>query len=185
MRTKKSGAVLFLFLLGGVQAFAKVTVPEHAGTLVVTFPNGEIKLIDKGETLPDIPTQSKLEILDGTISIGSEDGDSVIAACLRHEANVAGGASAKVTCTPGASQIEAVNGIVVVMDPMGKQTSLDAKDPANNIYKIQDQGTLTAKEKEPAPPTEAGDIPGSTPASGIVGDTTPVDSRSIQSSPGQ
>ena len=180
---KRSLFFLFLFLLGGVSAFAKVSVTEHAGTLVVTLPNGEIKLIDKGEALPDIPTQTKLEILDGNISATAEDGDSIVVACLRHEANLAGGVSGKVVCTPQLSQIEAVDGVIVIVDPNGKQITIDSKDPNNKIFKIEGEAPGGAKKK--VPPTEAGGLPGSPASTGIAGEGTPVDSRDIESSPGQ
>ncbi len=151
-------------------AAAKIVLqPDFQGSLLITYPNGEIAMLNPGDPIPDIPSGSSIQVFKGSFSVQTEPGDSVKVACLAHEATAAGGASAGVSCSENAGAIEAKKGTLNLVDPTGKTFSIEE----GNSYPI----ALVAPGE--APPTF-----GTEPTAFPEDDQeVPVDSRSIDASP--
>lgn len=167
----------FLFLLTvmivGVSvspAQAKITInSDFEGTVVITFPNGEIALIEPGDPIPEIPQGSTLEVFDGTFTVTTEEGDQCQISCLEHSATASDGASASLSCAEESGVLKVTAGSIPIVTPAGTVSDV----VAGTEYPIQAGGA------EQAPATAATE-PAGTP---VGDDAPPADSRSIESSP--
>lgn len=171
MSLKMMSVALFLTLGFFIPlSFAKIILqPDFQGTLLITFPNGEIAMINPGDPIPDIPSGSSLQVFKGSLSVQTEPGDSVKIACLNHEATVADGGVAGLSCSDDSGSIEARKGTVNLLDPLGKEHSIKEGDR----YPIAAPGT---QEAPPVAGTEGPSFPQDE-------NEVPVDSRSIDASP--
>ena len=183
MMIKKWSDLLFLCMLALLFAFparpawAKVTLqPDFQGTVVITLPNGEISLLEAGDNIPEIPSNSMIEVFDGKFSLTTEQGDKIQVSCLDHDFEIANGGSADLSCAEESGLLKSVKGITKLIDEAGKEAEIKEGEE----YPIRVTGAA-----EQAPPTEAGEPIGGAPAGGGLGDAPPVDSRSIESSPSQ
>ncbi|HLD50304.1 MAG TPA: hypothetical protein VJC08_03825 [bacterium] len=166
-------AMLLAALLTPAIAEAKITVqPDFLGTLLVTFPDGSVQMIDVGEPIPDIPPGSSVEIFAGKMSISTDPGDSLKLSCLGSEASVGGGSSVSFGCGESEGALSVTKGAVQVTQTDGSEKSIT--DGQEYVIKSQ-EGTGQA-----SPPTAEGDSLG-TP----VGEVNPPDSRSMEVSPSQ
>ena len=168
---------LFLFaLMFSRPAFAKIVIqPDFKGTVVITFSNGEISLIEPGDTIPDISSGATMEVFDGHFTVATQEGDSVQLSALDSIATVANGASATLSCSEESCVLKVLQGSVELKNAAGVKTTLAAGT----------EKTIQAGEGAPAAPTAAGEPTGSAPAGGGLADAPPVDSRNIESSPSQ
>lgn len=167
-------ALLWLtaFSYGPVQA--KVAVSEDfTGTLMVILKDGEIKLIEAGEAIPDIPSDSTIQVIDGSVKILTEEGDTVTLACLDHTAVLGGGSSAELACDSAKGLLKVQDGSADVTDPQGATT---------NVTGGQEYPMKPLEKPLAAPTAELSGTAGE-PAGGDLSDLPPVDSRSIDSSP--
>ena len=165
---------ILIALLVPVIAEAKITVqPDFQGTLLVTFPDGTVQMIDVGEPIPDIPAGSSVEIFAGKMTLSTDPGDSLKLSCLGSEASVGGGSSVSFGCGESEGTLNVAKGTVQVTQADGSQKSLtDGQE-----YAIKSQEDTTGQA---SPPTSEGDSLG-TPA----GEVNPPDSRSMEVSPSQ
>jgi hypothetical protein len=183
MFLKKAGRSPILFLATLMFALLCATGPvradvsvakEFEGTLVVTFPDGEIELLEAGDNIPAIPSQAVLEIFDGSFSVVTGDKDSIDVACLDHTGSAGAGTSLTLSCLETSGLLKVAAGNVSLRTPDGKIVQLGAGDE----YAIQLPGLPQA-----APATAAGED--NQVARGIAGEDTnpPVDPRGIDPSP--
>ena len=167
-------AALFAFTFA-FTAEAKITInPSFQGTLVITFPDGEISLLEAGDAIPDVPSGSTVEVFDGQFTLDLEAGDKVSASCLDHEITASVAGSLSLQCGEESGLLKVLKGSLQLTDDQGKQSELKE----GTEYTIQ----LEASEKT-APPTAAGEALGGPPAGGDLAEAPPVDSRSLESSP--
>lgn len=181
----KMNAVFLFFLCLALPAEAAVTVTEREGNLLITYPNGETQLVNEGDNLGDLPPQTILEVIDGKITLKTEEGDNVVAKCFGYSANFAGGASGSVTCKADNHFIVPIQGVAVIVSPSGEQTVLEGSGlgttAEESMFNIPDEAV---KEAQTLPPTQEGNNNlGGDETSSLVDENTPVDSRDIQASP--
>lgn len=144
------------------QAFAKINLDSgFKGTVVVTQPDGELVLLEPGDEIPEIPSGSTIEVIDGTVSISSEEGDEVEVACLDHSASASGAGSLTLNCAEDSGALKVVQGQVTVTDPEGTQTTLEAgkefafqraaeaKTPEPTAATTNDSATAPEADSEP------------------------------------
>lgn len=169
--------LLFLLVLFTSPAFAKIALqPDFQGTVVITFANGEISLIEPGDAVPDIPSSgATMEVFDGHFTVMTQEGDSVQLSALDHLVTVANGASATLTCSEESCVLKVLSGSVELANAAGIKTTLAAGT----------EQTIQAGEAAAAPATAAGEPTGGAPAGGSLAEAPPADSRNIQSSPSQ
>ena len=77
MKLKMVLGVLGLFLISMMLSqtvYAKDVITNRTGTIMITRPDGAVFTIGKDEPLPDIPSGSTVEILDGSANIASTAG---------------------------------------------------------------------------------------------------------------
>lgn len=160
---------LFALILGATSnAYAKITIePGFTGTILVTTPDGAVKLIDPSSEMPEIPSGSVLDAIDSTLVVKTEAGDSVSVGCLGNSVTASGGASAGITCSSESGKVTALKGDVQVLDASGNTTVVP-----EGSEKILEVSALAA----PATADIAGQ---GQPAEGAP----EVDSRSLESSP--
>lgn len=145
--------------------------PDFQGTLLITFPDGDVQFVNAGESLPEIPSGSTVEVFSGQLTVSAEPGESVTISCLGTSAGVGGGGSASVSCGEDSGSVKALSGNVVITDQDG------------NTSELTEGGESPIGTPSPGPeaePTAAGDEPG-TPADDGGGQEP--DPRSIESSP--
>ena len=176
MKTKRSLVIACLLItILALPAFAEIALESNfTGTVLITFPSGEIALVGAGESIPPIPPGSTIEVLDGKVTVRTGQSDAVKLSCLGHEGTAGGNASVECSCGGDSGLLKINKGSLNVVDREGKQTNLQE----GSEYAIQ----VGAPEKAPA--TAAGDTPGGSPLPGSLASEPPVDSRNIESSPG-
>ena len=165
--------VLFTGVLGIIcfPAFAKISLnTDFQGTVVITQPDGELVLLEPGDAIPEIPSGSTIEVIDGTVSISSEAGDKVEVACLDHSASASGAGSVSLNCAEDSGAIKVVQGQVTLTDPNGTQTELEAGK------EFAFQRTAAAQTPEPTAATT------NDSATSPETDSEP-DTRSLEASP--
>lgn len=163
-----------LLIIGTLpNAFAKITLqPDFEGSVMITTPEGKVTVLSPGDPIPDIPSQSKIEVFDGNMKVQTEDGDTAVCACGGNEGAMSGGASAQINCQESEASIEVLEGKLILRDEAGQTSTLEKG--------TQKELTLQPETKKAAE-TGAGNEIGAPVDSGIP----PVDSRSIDSSPNQ
>lgn len=174
MKTRKfkHAAVMLcaLLVVSLIPAFAAVVVEEFQGTLVITFPDGDIALLEAGDPVPAIPSGSVIEVFDGSFTLKTDAGDNITVACLENEAVVGDGASVTLSCREETGTLAALNKALEVRDSVGEMKQLAAGEEM--VLQLLGLGALT-------PATAAGGETGLA----IGDDNPPVDSRSIAASP--
>ena len=166
----KVSSLLFILSLIAFPAFAKVTVdPGFQGSLMITTPDGDVQLVEPGQTLPEIAPNSLSEVFNGQITLSTDEGESVLLSCLGTEASVGGGSSATLACSEEAGNLKVTKGSAHVKDPAGNEKDV----PEGQEYPI----TLT---EATAAPTGQGEETGTETETGNEG---VPDSRSIEASP--
>ncbi len=169
--TKILTAVGLACFSGALTCGAIQVQPDFQGTLLITFPDGNVQFVNAGENLPDIPSGSTVEIFSGQLTVSAEPGESVTISCLGTSAGVGGGGSASVSCGEDSGSVKALSGNATIADQNG------------NTSELAEGSEFTIGAPSPGPdaePTAAGDEPG-TPAD--TGGGPEPDSRSIESSP--
>ncbi|MBI3313082.1 MAG: hypothetical protein HYZ83_02470 [Candidatus Omnitrophica bacterium] len=167
---------VFLSAFLPFSVFADIALgPDFQGTLVVTSASGEVNLINPGEPLPNVSSDSVIEVLNGSFTVATGEGESISLTCHNQTAVVSKGASASLVCSSESGLLKILKGSVTLIDETNKEIVL----PEGTEHPIG-----PAKKKD-APPTGAGEPEGSSPAGGDLAQITPVDSRSLQSSPSQ
>ncbi|HXV28616.1 MAG TPA: hypothetical protein VD913_06605 [bacterium] len=164
---------VFLYLPSAIAVIA--LQPGFTGTIVITHPNGEIHIAESGKSVSDIPSESTLQVSEGSIVVATEPGDYVELVCLEYGISVRDGAKVSLDCqesSQGSGLLVVMEGPVDVTDPQGGTVSLQNGDR----YPMQGE-----KEKT-APPTGADESTGGEADSSGLGDDANPDSRSIQSS---
>jgi len=174
-------SLLIVFLLFGPPfSFAEITVqPDFQGTVLITFPNGDIALVEKGDPLPEIPPGSTIEVFGGHATVAAGGEDSVKVSCLGHQGVVGGGCSVEVNCGEKSGLFTMLKGTGRVTDQNGNEQALNEGEE----YPIEIfPGPATETTGETTPPTAAGEPTGGPPAGGDLGEDPPVDSRSLEAS---
>lgn len=170
---------VFVFFAVFFQVFslmaAPVIQPEFEGVLVVTSPAGDLTLLEPGEKIPAIVSDSVIEVFDGSFTVTTGQGDKVTGSCLNHKVKIENGASVKISGTENSGLVTVLEGEATVIDPSGKIRLLKKGEE----YPI----SLTVVTESPAPTTAAGEPLGGPPAGGDLGQVAPPDSRNLQSSP--
>lgn len=162
-----------VLLSAGVLHAAIVLDPAFSGTVIVTSPEGEIKIYQPGEPVTAIADNSTVEIFNGDVTVTTEKGDSVNVSCGKASAGVSGGGSAAVSCGEKSGTLKVLTGPVKMLGPDAPKNLLEE----GKEYPFGQTGDLAKR----APATaDVDDTTGTTPA----GDP-PVDSRSIQASQSQ
>lgn len=141
--------VLF-FLLLLPNAFSEITInADFSGTIVITFPDGDIALLEAGDPLPSIPAGSSIEVFDGAFSVKTGTDESVSVGCLGSQFSVSGGSSATVTCgdLSGTVNVEGEEHIItapdngtdeVIADPTADIAQPGIPIPKNNPVNSRD-----------------------------------------------
>lgn len=162
-----SGLVLSIAMgITGV-AEAKITVkPDFTGTLMITTPEGKVIMLDPTNPVPEILSQSTLEIFQGMMVVNLEKGDQASVGCLGKTGKASGPATFEVQCTEQKGTIKSLVGSIVFEE--------------FTVAEGEEKSFPLAEQKE-APATAAGEEKGTSTDLGVP----PVDSRSIQTSPSQ
>jgi hypothetical protein len=174
----KSKMTAFMYMLAAIlmtgNAYAAVTLqPDFKGTIVITTAKGEVQILNPGDAVPEIPSGSSLEVLEGTISISTSAGDSVNLNCLGHTIVLKDDSSADLKVSSDEGLLKVQKGKAGVNKPDGNEDKV-AEGDEYHIKKV-------SQETSQAAPTQAGETLG-TGAEG-TSDVNPPDSRSIESSP--
>ncbi len=161
------GFVVISMMVLGSQAEAKISVnPDFEGTLMITTPEGKVVMLDAGNPVPEIPSQSTIEGFQGNLMLTLEPGDSVATGCLGATGSASGPATLSVQCGESEGLVKVIKG-TLVFDKFSVSEG--------------EQKSLPLEKKAEAPPTAAGDELGTPTELGAPA----VDSRSLQSSPSQ
>ena len=141
MKTTKMAAVFILFLIYSIPAFAKVTIDSFKGSLLVTGPDGSIKLVETGEPVPDIQEESTIEVFNGEFVLSAGAGEKIKFACGGNEGEAgSGGASINLSCGETGGLLKVVEGTAHLKIVSGKE--LDLKTGAEEVLT-----TIAAKAK--------------------------------------
>ncbi len=168
--------ILLIALLIPSLAHAKITVqPDFQGTLLVTFPDGKVQMIDAGEPLPDIPSGSSVEVFAGKVALSTGQGDALKLSCLGSEGSVGGGSSVSLGCGETEGTVSVKKGAVQILEPDGTQKNFT--EGQEYSMKLKEDSS----DQPPPPATSEGDSLG-TPAGG---EPPPPDTRSMEVSPSQ
>lgn len=165
--------VLFFSLMAGPVFSEIILEPNFSGTLLITFPNGEITFIGPGEPIPEIPANSLVEVLEGQVTIHAGEGDTVNVSCLGEGGAAQGGSSVALTCGSDSGLLKVLQGSFNLVDREGNETNLSE----GAEYPIQ------LGEPSEAPPTAGLETRGGPPVGGDLAAEPPVDSRDVESSP--
>ncbi len=163
---------LFAFLqFFPASASAAIAVDSFQGSLLITLPDGSVKLVDSGEPLPEIQEQSTLEVFEGQFTLSAGEGEKVRVACGGNEAEVSGPASVTLSCSQTGGLLKVEQGTAHLTEISGEERDVNAgQEVALSI--------VDAKKAEPvAAPDDNG-----TP---VEPSASEPDSRSIDASVSQ
>jgi len=173
--------ILLIFTLTFVApAFAKIsivptnlpgiesTTGDFAGTLVLTGPDGQIKIYESGDAVPEIVSQSTIEIFDGHISVALQEGDKATFSLLGNEFKAENETEVTLICGVNDCKIVVRKGLVSYTDETGQVGTVKAPDE----FQVFLGKPLTAE------PTAEGETTGFNLEPEVV-----PDSRNIESSP--
>ena len=172
--------IVFLFFPATAQAKIQIG-KDFQGMLVITMPhmgtgevktNGEVIILEPGDTIPDIPSGSTLEVAEGNFTVTADAPDNVTISCLNHSSSLGNGASVNLGCGPSSGLVKVLKSSIVLLDEDKKEIRLKEGDQ----YEIIAKALKTTKD---APATAAGELPGNP----VKPDAPPVDSRDLPSSP--
>lgn len=145
---------LSLFACGFVLLFpragfsAVVVDSQFEGTLVITSAEGEINLVEPGDTIPPIANGSILEVFDGKFTVTTEEGDEITVSCLENEAAVSGAASVVLSCGENSGKISVVKGKASVTDDEGKSVTLNEGESYDIQMPVLSEASPTASGEE-------------------------------------
>ncbi|MDP3919480.1 MAG: hypothetical protein Q8R76_01555 [Candidatus Omnitrophota bacterium] len=160
-------SLAFMMSVGGASPVYAVDInSDFEGTLVITTPDGEIILVQPGESIPEIAPGSVLEVFDGQFAVATAAGDSVVVLHLDHEVTVADGASLEFIGTEDQGNVRVVNGPVTVLTNVGEEIILNTGDE----YIIQSQSFLPG-----LPATAEGRSTGFSPDDDSIPDSSDID----------
>lgn len=146
---------LFLFTAFSSAGYAAVTVdPQFEGTLVITTPDGEINLIEPGDPIPSIVSDSIIEVFDGKFKVTTGEGDKISVSCLEHEAALSGAASVTLSCGENSGKLTVDQGTVSLTDDEGKTVSLGAGESYDIVMPVLSEAAPTAEGEELGLPAE-------------------------------
>ncbi len=78
---------------------AAVTVDtSFTGTVILTFHDGNVTLLEAGDKIPPIPNDTTIEVFDGSLTVHTSDSDQVQVGCFGQNHSMGGGATASLTC---------------------------------------------------------------------------------------
>lgn len=163
-------AFLFALTFSASQGFAEITLEPLKGSLVITSPDGTVKLLDFGETVPAISSKSVIEVFDGQMRIVVTGEDSVTWACGGNTGAIGGGSSAAISCGESSGTLEVLEGELTYTDSDGATQTAKAGE------------TITLKiVPQTAPPAAADDEEGGDNEN----NNEAPDSRSVEASVSQ
>lgn len=113
MNAFKQAGIILMFVLGWAvpQAAAVITIePDFEGSIVITDPQGKVVALDSGDEIPQIADGSKIEIVEGTVTVHSEAGDQVSVGCGGNQGQVSG--SAEMGCSENKGHVKVLQGKV-------------------------------------------------------------------------
>lgn len=161
-------SLLFPVLLP--QVSAEVILEPLKGSLVITAPDGSVKLLDFGETVPDVQPNSNIEVFQGQMKISVTEGDTATWSCGGNSGSVSGGAGATISCGDSTGLLEVTEGELTYTDAQGQAHTLKAGDKAELKIIPKDTPPVAADDTEGSDPDEENDN---------------TDSRSIEASVSQ
>jgi len=135
------------------------------GTLVVTLPDGRITILEPGDAIPPIPSDSVIEVFDGHFMMNTEEGDCAVMSTLGFEFETCNGASATLIGGETDGKIVVHEGTVILKDEVGQEIPLNA--PIEYPFAI---GQIIK-----APPAAAVDPTGFTAEGDLPPDSTGID----------
>ncbi len=139
---------LFVFSLVLVPSvFAKISVEFSQGSVIVNSPDGNVKLLDSGEPVPEIQDGSTIEVFQGEFKISTGAGETVGFSCGGNSGTVGGSSSALVTCGESSGTLEVLEGTVTLTDANGNQKNLKAGDKLD-LEIVQKSAEPAAAEDE-------------------------------------
>jgi len=178
VRTKVNWGILCFFVFwAAFSSFASANISiedDSEGTLLMSFPDGTIEVIEPGDKIPKIPSGSSIEVFDGHVTAMTEQKDNLIMDCCGYEAKLEDGDSAHLICAEKNGCLEALNGEIPLTDTQGNTIIIPTDLPEGEKQYCFECGELLE-----AAPTAAGDTLGRS----LEPEEPPVDSRSIDVSP--
>lgn len=135
------------------------------GTLVLTYPDGNVGIVEAGDAIPSIPSGSVLEIFDGHMRVATQEGDEASISILGYEFKIGNGAIVTAVASESEGLLIVHSGYAMIKDSKGEWIRIEA--PAT--YPIKLGQVLTAQ------PTAETEVLGFT----LEGDSNP-DSTSIE-----
>ena len=100
-----------------------------SGTLLITYPDGNVILVDPGEDLPELlPSGVSVEVFGGTVTISTGSGDSASASCHGTDFAIGGGASVSLQCDEESGKLQIQEGNVTVVSRDGTTHALTEGD---------------------------------------------------------
>jgi len=107
--------ILVFLLTPGVHA-AITLEPDFSGTVILTLPDGEIAFLEPGDRVPEIPSGSQIEVIEGSATIRTEEGDSATIALIDHDVVVENGSSVTVEDQGVSATLKVLKGQAELID---------------------------------------------------------------------
>lgn len=127
MKTSVRAAVLLLFVFSfAVPTFAKITLESVKGSLLITGPDGNVKLVDEGDKIPDIDDQSTIEVFNGEFTAITGPNEKVKFACGGNEGETGGGSKVGLSCGETGGLLKVVEGAAHVKEITGNELDVAA-----------------------------------------------------------
>ncbi len=155
---------IFVFSFQSISQ-AENEIADFTGTLVITTPDGDITLLESGESIPKIKDGSMLEIFDGQITVSTGSANNLKLSCLEHTVDLSQGASVTMKCAETEGSVTVNLGPVSLTDPIGTKTPL----VVGQTYPI------SLEELPLAAPTAQGEQQGSSIEGNLEVDSTSID----------
>ncbi len=167
MNRKHFAFLVISFFFAITCASAEITLEPVSGSLLITSPDGQVKLLDSDEAAPTVLSGSTIEVFQGQFKVTTGAGETVNWACGGNSGAVSGGASVSISCGDDSGLLEVLSGDVKYLDASGVEQTAAAGD----------KKPLVIAQKKAAP-AAAGEETGTDPED----EEGEPDPRSIESS---
>jgi len=174
-----------------VPAYAAVTLEQDSdstlgtdlgvfkGTIVLTYPDGRIVILEPGEPLPEIPSGSAMEIFDGHFMIRTEEGDNVTIGALGFTFQAGNGSTATLISNETEGRVIVRSGFVTLTDEAGETITIQAPNEFPFVVGQVIKAPPAAESEKTGFDIEGNPLPDPTsidvdvPSPGAPGSTTP------------
>jgi len=144
--------VLFLIVLCflSLPVFAEIKLQKDPnspsatlfdGTLILTFSDGRISLLEPSDEIPEIVPGTILEVLNGKFMVATGTDEQVVASCLGQNFDIGGGGSVSLSCGEQSGLLKVNSGTATVKDETGNPKTINAGEE----YKIELRAAPSAK----------------------------------------